>query len=1313
MAQRDFDVMVLAATGFTGMYVARDLQNLVREEPIKWAMAGRSSSELQETLAWMGPGKTPPSELVVADASDSQSLQIPGYEVVAACIEAGTHYVDISGEPVFVERILTLFDKAEERGFEKRGYTATSVEMFIRLTSGPLGISGNFATYESAVQGLSHAHELRALRKKANRAQLPIFGKKTRIQENPRFEKRVSRWCIPFFGADASVWDSKPRNLNTKVPVPTQFSAYFCTDSIIGIAGLMFFGLSMSLLTRFAWGKKLLLAYPKVFSLGTFSKAGPTEAQMAASGFISTFYVKGFKKHLSIEDSGNSAVLDYGMTVVVKGPEPGYVATPISVILCALAIRNDERKNSGNVPRGVLSPAAAFAQTPLIRHTRTLSHTHTLSRMLPLLRNPHLRTAMLPRPAATRPYHYTSNQVYGYREPVARSLPDYTEEQLSNRAQASNLLRFVTYYRSLGHRLAALDPLSLTPADPSALYQLDPKRYGLSEGQTFDVDGILNTGSSGPQRMGLEEIVARLNKTYAGSVGFEFAHLPNVAERRWCNELVEKTMAAERGTDTDAKKRMMYLLSRSEVFDHFMAKRFPQVKRYGLEGAESMMIVMDELFKASSGANVRDVVIGMPHRGRLNLLTDLLKYNPASLFNKIKGNSEFPEDVPGAGDVLSHVAQSVDLEYPGAESPVHVSLLHNPSHLEAINPVAAGKARAKQFDLLEKMTQSSTSSPECDIGDRVLCVQLHGDSAFAGQGVVMETLALSNLPHYTCGGSIHVIVNNQIGYTTQSFNARSTIYSSDVGKIIDAPVIHVNADFPEDVAIATKIAFEYRNKFRKDVIIDLIAYRRMGHNELDEPAFTQPVMYKHIRGRRSVPKLFEQKLIEEGVVSQQEIEKIREEYSAHLDQQLESSYTYKPEADTLKGKWSEMVISKADVTKIDTGVSLETLKQVGVASVASHGVTPHSRLAKFHITPRLNKIESGTGLDWATCEALAFGSLLLENKHVRISGQDVGRGTFSQRHAMLVDQSDEHTVIPLNHITPTQPGKLEIANSNLSEFAVLGFEVGVSWENPNRLCIWEAQFGDFFNGAQIIIDTFVSSSESKWLRQTGLVMLLPHGYDGAGPEHSSCKIERFLQLTDSKFEYDDPTPDNCNMHVAYPTTPAQMFHLLRRQMVRNYRRPLIIAGPKTLLRHPSVVSNLSEMGPGTSFQPVLSDGPSDSAKRVVFLSGKLYYDLVKEREAKGLVDSVAFVRLEEIAPFPWEEVKSTLAGFPNAEEFVWVQEEPQNQGAYTFVAPRLAQVLPEGAKLRYAGRKTLAVPATGISARYKAEQAAVIAGAFA
>ncbi|KAJ3117620.1 hypothetical protein HK100_000776 [Physocladia obscura] len=944
--------------------------------------------------------------------------------------------------------------------------------------------------------------------------------------------------------------------------------------------------------------------------------------------------------------------------------------------------------------------------------------------------------------ASRRSYHYTRDQVYGFREAPKPQLPDYNTKQLENRADAANLVRFVTFYRQLGHRLAAVDPLAQSAPDPSAVYQLNPARYGLDVAATklYPVDGILATGSlkqntPKDEKWPLSHIIARLNNTYASAVGFEFQHLPNVSERRWCNELVE-TVYADRNIEVTVKKRALNLLSRSEVptslasltssllkscmcmlvqaFDHFMAKRFPQVKRYGLEGAESMMIVMDELFKLSAEANVKDVVVGMPHRGRLNLLTDLLKFSPKALFNKIKGNSEFPDGIPGAGDVLSHIAQSVDLEYTNAKAPVHVSLLHNPSHLEAINPVVAGKARAKQFDLLKSIAAGANSAPECDIGDRVLCVQLHGDSAFAGQGIVMETLALSNLPHYTCGGSIHLIVNNQIGYTTQAQNARSTIYSSDVGKIIDAPVIHVNADSPEDVAIATKIAFEYRNKFRKDVIIDLIAYRRMGHNELDEPAFTQPVMYKNIRGRRSVPKLYEEKLVNEGIVTPQEIEHIRLSYTSYLESELEASYDYVPEADTLKGKWSEMSVTKETVSKVDTGVDVATLKKIGIASVATHGLTPHSRLAKFHIAPRLAKIEAGTGLDWATCEALAFGSLLLENNNVRISGQDVGRGTFSQRHAMLVDQNDEHVVIPLNHIFETQGGKMEIANSNLSEFAVLGFEIGVSWENPNRLVIWEAQFGDFFNGAQIIIDTFLSSSESKWLRQTGLVMLLPHGYDGAGPEHSSCRIERFLQLTDAKFDYSDLTPDNCNIHVVYPTTPAQMFHVLRRQMVRNYRRPLVIAGPKTLLRHPAAVSNLEDMAPGTLFKTVIVDAPSPkTTKRVVFLSGKLYYDLVKERATKGLNESVALVRLEEISPFPWDDVKDILQEFPNAIEFLWVQEEPQNQGSYTFVAPRLVQILPEGSKLLYVGRKTLAVPATGIGSRYKAEQAAVIAGAFA
>ncbi|KAJ1546861.1 hypothetical protein HK405_006803, partial [Cladochytrium tenue] len=812
------------------------------------------------------------------------------------------------------------------------------------------------------------------------------------------------------------------------------------------------------------------------------------------------------------------------------------------------------------------------------------------------------------------------------------------------------------------------------------------------------------------------------------------------SERRWLDELVESRQVEQLATGQ--KTRIFELLTRSEVFDHFMAKRFPQVKRYGLEGAESMMVVLDQLFRVANLSGIRDVILGMPHRGRLNLLTDLLKYPPRALFHKVKGNSEFPPDVPGCGDVLSHIATKTALRYAGAAADVKVSLLHNPSHLEAVNPVAAGKARARQMHLYEEKVTGDTLG-DCQIGDQVLCVQLHGDSAFTGQGVVTETLGLSNLPHFTCGGSIHVIVNNQIGYTTPAMNARSTVYTSDIGKMINAPVIHVNADYPEDVVCATEIAFEYRHRFRKDVIIDLIAYRRMGHNELDEPSFTQPMMYKHIRGRKTVPVLYEDKLLGEGLLGKDQIESLRSEHFKTLDGELEASYTFKPEADTLQEKWSSMIIPRSVVSTLDTGVDLDTLREVGRKSVESFGIKLHPRLEKYHVANRLQRIAGGAGLDWATCEALAFGTLLMEGFHVRISGQDVGRGTFSQRHAMLVDQDSERTVIPLNHMCAgdggsgsgaeqhtRRQGKLEIANSSLSEFAVLGFETGVSWDSPGRLCMWEAQFGDFFNGAQVIIDTYLASGESKWLRQSGLVLLLPHGYDGAGPEHSSCRIERFLQLCDTPFSESEKEPVAPNMHVVNPTTPAQYYHLLRRQMKRDFRKPLVVAAPKLLLRHPAAVSALSAMAPGTSFRPVLADAtPAAGASRVVFLSGKLYYEVAKARDdrvaaaaaegASGVEAAaaerarrVSFVRLEEIAPFPWAELREVLRGFPDAKEFIWLQEEPQNQGCYSFVAPRLEQLLPSGAKLEYRGRRTLAAPATGISQRHKAEQAAVVAAAF-
>ncbi|KAJ3294817.1 hypothetical protein HK104_003284, partial [Borealophlyctis nickersoniae] len=923
-----------------------------------------------------------------------------------------------------------------------------------------------------------------------------------------------------------------------------------------------------------------------------------------------------------------------------------------------------------------------------------------------------------------RHYNY-DRDIYGYRTPRVFELPDYSPEELANRNANPNLLRLVQMYRVHGHRVADLDPLGLTQTEK--LFQLDPNRYSIPEtGKTFDITGIVHVGKSkdpsiSREKAPVELILAHLRQSYCGRIGFEFSHIPNTSERRWFAQLVESY--DKKRFSEDEKRGIWQLLAKSEVFDHFMAKKFPQVKRYGLEGAESMMIILDTLFRDASMAGVHDTVVCMPHRGRLNLLTDLLHYPPTALFHKVKGNAEFPEDIPGSGDVLSHLAISTDLNY-GAQKPIHVSMLHNPSHLEAANPVALGKARARQMYLYEAGTER-----ECYLGDRVMCIQMHGDAAFTGQGVVTETLGLSNLPHFTAGGSIHVIVNNQIGYTTPAMNARSSYYSSDVGKMIGCPVIHVNADYPEEVAYATSIAFEYRNKFRKDVIIDMIAYRRMGHNELDEPAFTQPGMYQNIRTRKSVPVLYEEKLLSETTIkSKQEIDDFRTSYFAKLEKHLESSYSYKPQhirsysddarqADTLKGKWSKMTIPREAVTEADTGVPVEKLKEVGIKSVATpKGMVVHPRLQKFHIDSRISKVEQGTKLDWATAEAMAFGSLLLEGNHVRISGQDVGRGTFSQRHVMIVDQQTERTTIPLNNLSPSQ-GKLEIANSSLSEFAVLGFEYGVSWEAPNRLCIWEAQFGDFFNGAQIVIDTYLSSGETKWLRQSGLVMLLPHGFDGAGPEHSSARIERFLQLCDQKYNVlDTSQPDNPNMHVANPTTPAQYFHLLRRQLHRPYRKPLIIIGPKILLRHPQATSDLGDLAPGTTFRPVLPD-PSISdpgrVKRVLFVSGKLYYELVKARGELGVgEDTVAIVRVEELNPFPTARLAEEIGKFTGAQDFVWVQEEPENQGAYTFMQPRLDQLLPKGHKLKYHGRPPSAAPATGISSRHKVEQERVVKGAF-
>ncbi|KAF9336096.1 hypothetical protein BG006_009695 [Podila minutissima] len=909
-----------------------------------------------------------------------------------------------------------------------------------------------------------------------------------------------------------------------------------------------------------------------------------------------------------------------------------------------------------------------------------------------------------------RAYH--DDGAYGYRVPKVYSMPDYTPEELANRVENANLLRLVIGYRTHGHLKADLDPLGIVKGE--TVPALSAERYALTDrSQVYNLNGILHVNQSkGSQEAKdeatLETIVNHLEKSYCGKIAYEFTHIPNASERRWFAHQVESYQKAP--ITPDDKQRIFELLTKSEVFDHFMGKKFAQVKRYGLEGAESMMVALDALFQTASKAGVTEAVLGMPHRGRLNLLTDLMQYNPTALFSKVKGNPEFPAGIPATGDVLSHIANSPKLDYGEAE-PLHVSMLHNPSHLEAVNPVAMGKARAKQMDLI------ANSSPDCQLGDKVMCVQLHGDAAFTGQGVVMESLGLSNLPHFTSGGSIHIVVNNQIGYTTPAQNARSSVYSSDIGKMINAPVIHVNGDHPEEVVHAMRLAFEYRNKFRKDVILDLISYRRWGHNELDEPAFTQPLMYNNIRARKSVPKLYEEKLLAENVLSKAAIDELRQDYFEKLEDDFSEIDSFKPEADHLQGKWKDMILPTETVSKIETGIDKEQMTKIGQASVATPGdFEIHPRLEKFHVKSRLNKLKEGQSIDWATAEAIAFGSLLTEGYDVRICGQDVGRGTFSQRHAMLVDQKTERVHVPLNALTESQ-GHLEVANSSLSELAVLAFETGMSYETPKMLNIWEAQFGDFFNSAQVTIDTYVSSAETKWLRQSGLVMLLPHGYDGAGPEHSTCRIERWLQMTSDSFDVKDPNIKvNTNMHIVNPTTPAQYFHLLRRQMKRNFRKPLIVIGPKTLLRLPTAISTLDDMAPGTSFEPVLGDNSTEkdpsAVEKVLFVSGKLYYDLVKERQTKGADEKVAIVRIEELSPFPKEGIQKQIETYSGAKDFTWIQEEPQNGGAYSFMEPRIRQLLPEDKSLGYIGREASAAPATGIAVVHRKESADILAKAF-
>ncbi len=873
------------------------------------------------------------------------------------------------------------------------------------------------------------------------------------------------------------------------------------------------------------------------------------------------------------------------------------------------------------------------------------------------------------------------------RAPATASL-DEVRQATQDSLHALMLIRA---YRIRGHLIADLDPLGLQPSEVHP--ELDPATLGFTEAdmdRPIFIDMVL-----GLETATLREILEILKRTYCGTFAVEFMHITDPEQKAWLQQRIE-------GPDKDisftpeGKRAIFNKLVEAEGFENFLNIKYTGTKRFGLDGAEAMVPALEQIIKRGGALGVKEIVIGMPHRGRLNVLAAVMGKPYHHIFHEFQGGSVTPDDIGGSGDVKYHLGASSDREFDGNN--VHLSLTANPSHLEAVNPVVLGKARSKQ----DRIEPPDLDTPRT----HVLPLLLHGDAAFAGQGIVAECFGFSGLRGYNTGGTIHFIVNNQIGFTTSPKFARSSPYPSDVAKMVEAPIFHCNGDDPESVVYAAKIATEFRQRFGADAVIDMFCYRRFGHNEGDEPSFTQPRMYKKIRSQTTSREKYGHRLESEGLLGAGDMDRIREEFRGFLDSEFDAGEAFKPnKADWLDGQWSGFVQPIDDDRRGDTAVPVESLREIG-ATITSHpkNFKIHKTLARI-LNQKKKTIDVGGGIDWATAEALAFGSLVQDGFGVRLSGQDSRRGTFSQRHAVFIDQETENTYTPLNHLADAH-ATFEVHDSNLSEFAVMGFEYGYSLANPKFLVLWEAQFGDFVNGAQIIIDQFLSSGERKWLRMCGLVLLLPHGYEGQGPEHSSARLERFLQLCAQD-----------NMQVANCTTPANYFHILRRQMRRNFRKPLVLMTPKSLLRHKKCVSSLEEMGPGSSFHRVLWDDAEHSPgstvklvsdakiKRVVLCSGKVYYDLLEEREKRG-VDDVYLMRVEQFYPFPAHSLIKELQRFKSA-EMVWCQEEPKNMGAWFFMEPNLEWTLDQiGAKhkrARYAGRHAAASPATGLMSRHKAE----------
>ncbi len=847
-------------------------------------------------------------------------------------------------------------------------------------------------------------------------------------------------------------------------------------------------------------------------------------------------------------------------------------------------------------------------------------------------------------------------------------------------------LMMVRVYRVRGHLEAKLDPLGLQAEKHHV--ELDPATYGFGPGdwdRPIFIDRVL-----GREQATLREIYDVLRTSYCGSIGVEFMHIQDPEQKAWIQKRIEG--APWRGSfSADEKRTILSQLTDAEGFESFCQKRYVGTKRFGLEGGEVTIPAMHAIIETVAASGTNEIVIGMPHRGRLNTLVNIVKKPLNALFAEFAGASFKPDDVQGSGDVKYHLGTSTDVEIAGRM--VHISLQPNPSHLEAVDPVVVGKVRARQDMASDTQLRRS-----------VMGILLHGDAAFAGQGLVYETLAMSQLIGYRTGGTIHVVVNNQIGFTTVPAHAYSGLYCTDIAKSIQVPILHVNGDDPEAVVFASRMAAEFRQRFATDFVLDIVCYRRHGHNETDEPAFTQPIMYRAIRDQPTTRVRYAEQLVKQGVVTAADVQAMWDKLFARYDQAHAAAQSYRAnKADWLEGKWRGLDKDKSDdEVEQATAIDDATMREVGLALAQKPGnFDLNSKIAR-QLDAKKQAVESGEGIDWATGEALAFGSLLLEGHHVRLSGEDCQRGTFSQRHAVLIDQTNQNEFVPLNNIRPKQ-ARIEIFNSLLSEAGVLGFEYGYSLADPWTLVLWEAQFGDFGNGAQVIIDQFLASGETKWLRMSGLTLLLPHGYEGQGPEHSSARLERYLQLCAER-----------NMTVANLTTPANYFHALRRQVKRNFRKPLVIMTPKSLLRHKLAVSPVSDMTGDSRFRTVIGEIDEIAApaevRRVVICTGKVYYDLLAERRDRGLKD-VAIIRLEQIYPFPEKTLAFALKRYTKA-QIVWCQEEPENMGAWSFVDRRIERVLTalkhRAKRPIYAGRAAAASPATGLARVHAAEQATLV-----